>query len=172
MKLLKIVANNFKLCEENLTISFVPTGNKSAADKEFELQKIDDDLYVFNTLGIIGKNASGKTTVVELLSIIYDIFSNFRINSSKKIFKFIDKPISLDITFYHEGIIYRYLTNLYKNDNSVDNTSIFFKDEKLYKRIYKKSHLKELFNYEKYEEVIPDLKLPEDTSIIYLLLKI
>ena len=54
MKLLKIVANNFKLCEENLTISFVPTGNKSAADKEFELQKIDDDLYVFNTLGIKG----------------------------------------------------------------------------------------------------------------------
>ena len=171
MKLLKIVANNFKLCEKDITISFVPSGNKTEADKEFELQKIDDELYVFNTIGIIGKNASGKTTVVELLSIIYDIFSNFRINSSKKIFKFIDKPISLDITFYHEGVIYRYLTNLYKNDNSVDNTSIFFKDEKLYKRIYKKSHLKELFNYEKYEEVIPDLKLPEDTSIIYLLLK-
>ena len=76
MKLLRVVANNFKLCEENFTISFVPTGNKTAADKEFELQEIADDLYVFSTLGIIGKNASGKTTVVELLSIIYDIFSN------------------------------------------------------------------------------------------------
>ena len=69
MNLLKIVASNFKLCEENLTISFVPTGNKTIADKEFELQEIDDNLYVFNTLGIIGKNASGKTTIVELLSI-------------------------------------------------------------------------------------------------------
>ena len=168
MKLLKIVANNFKLCENGIIISFVPTRNKIETDKEFELQKIDDELYVFNTIGIIGKNASGKTTVVELLSIIYDIFSNFRINTSKKIFKYIDKPISLDITFYHDGVIYRYLTNLYKNDNSLDNTSIFFKNEELYKRIYKKSHLKELFNYEKYEEVIPDLKLLEDTSITYI----
>ena len=52
MKLLRVVANNFKLCEENFTISFVPTGNKTAADKEFELQEIADDLYVFSTLGI------------------------------------------------------------------------------------------------------------------------
>ena len=171
MNLLKIVASNFKLCEENLTISFVPTGNKTIADKEFELQEIDDNLYVFNTLGIIGKNASGKTTIVELLSIIYDIFSNYRINSSKKIFKFIDKPLNLDITFYHNGTIYRYLTTLYKNTNSVDNTSVFFKNEKLYKRNYKKNHIRELFNYEKFEEIKSDIKLPEDTSIIYSLLK-
>ena len=108
MKLLRVVANNFKLCEKNFTISFVPTGNKTIVDKEFELQEIADDLYVFSTIGIIGKNASGKTTVVELLSIIYDIFSNYRINTSKNIFKFIDKTLKLDITFYHEGVIYRY----------------------------------------------------------------
>ena len=171
MKVLRVVANNFKLCEKNFTISFVPTGNKTAADKEFELQEIADNLYVFTTLGIIGKNASGKTTVVELLSIIYDIFSNYRINSSRSIFKFIDKPLNLDITFYYEGAIYRYLTDLYKNVNSVDNTSIFFKNEKLYKREYKKAHVKELFNYEKFEEVKPEMKLPEDTSMIYSLLK-
>ena len=171
MKLLKIVANNFKLCEKNFTISFLPKGNKTTADKEFELQKIDDDLYTFNTLGIIGKNASGKTTVVELLSIIYDIFSYFRINSSKDIFKFIEKTLSLDITFYHEGTIYRYLTDLEKDSNSIDNTLIFFKNEKLYKREYKKAHIRELFNYDKFEEVIPNVKLPEDTSMLYLILK-
>lgn len=171
MKLLKVVANNFKLCENNFTISFIPTGNKTLADKEFELQEIDENLYVFTTLGIIGKNASGKTTTVELLSIIYDIFSNYRINSSKNIFKFIDKPLYLDITFYHDGAIYRYLTELYKNENSVDNNLIFFKNEKLYKREYKKAHIRELFNYEKFVEVSPEIKLPNDTSIIYSLLK-
>ena len=82
MKLLKIVANNFKLCEKEFTISFIPIGNKTMEDKEFELQEIAEDLYVFNTLGIIGKNASGKTTAVELLSVVYDIFSNYRINTS------------------------------------------------------------------------------------------
>ncbi len=170
MKILKIVANNFKLCDKNFTISFIPTANKTIEDKEFELEKIDDDLYVFSTLGIIGKNASGKTTVVELLSVVYDIFSNFRINSSKNIFEFIDKTINLDITFYYEGTIYRYLLDLEKNKNSVD-ISVFFKNEKLYKREYKKAHIRELFNYDKFEEVKQEVKLPEDTSMLYLLLK-
>lgn len=170
MKLLKVIANNFKLCEEDFTISFVPTGNKTLEDKEFELQEIAEDLYVFNTLGIIGKNASGKTTAVELLSVVYDIFSNFRINSSKSIFKFIDNPVSLDITFFHDGIVYRYTTELIKNTNTVDATSIVLKNEKLYKRVYKKAHAKDLFDYDKYDEVIFDLKLPEDTSIIFSLL--
>lgn len=169
MKLLRVIANNFKLCEKDFTISFIPTGNKTLTDKEFELHEIDEDLYVFNTLGIIGKNASGKTTVVELLSIVYDIFSNYRINSSKNIFKFIDKTLNLDITFYHEGVIYRYVTDLYKDENY--STSIFFKNEKLFKRIYKKAHIRELFNYQKYEEVASNIKLPEDTSLIYTLLK-
>jgi AAA15 family ATPase/GTPase len=170
MKLLKVVANNFKLCEKDFTISFVPTGNKTSEDKEFELQEIAEDLYVFNTLGIIGKNASGKTTAVELLSIVYDIFSNYRINSSKNIFKFVDTNVNLDITFFHEGVIYRYLTDLYKNINSVDNTSVFFKNEKLYKRVYKKAHSRNLFEYEKFEEVPKSIVLPEDTSMIYSLL--
>ena len=171
MKLLKVVANNFKLCERDFTISFVPSGNKTEADREFELQEITDDLFTFSTIGIIGKNASGKTTVVELLSVVYDIFSNYRINSSRKIFTFIDGTLKLDITFYHDGAIYRYMTDLYKNANSVDSISVFFKNEKLYKRNYKKSHIRELFSYEKFEEVKFDIKLPEDTSVLYLLLK-
>ena len=171
MKLLRVVANNFKLCAENFTISFVPTGNKTTADKEFELQEIAEDLYVFNTIGIIGKNASGKTTAVELLSIVYDIFTNFRINSSKSVFKFIEKPVTIDLTFYHEGTIYRYITDLVKNENSLDSTLVFFKNEKLYKREYKKAHARELFNYDKYEEVKIDISLPEDTSILYLILR-
>lgn len=171
MKILKITANNFKICKNEFTISYIPTGNKNIEDKEFELQEIDENLFTFSTIGIIGKNASGKTTTVELLSIVYDIFSNFRINNSKNIFKFIDNKINLDITFYHEGYIYRYITDLNKNINTIDNTSIFFENQKLYKRKYKKTHIKELFNYDKFTKINFDINLPNDTSIIYMILK-
>ena len=103
MKLLRVVANNFKLCEDNFTIDFVPKANKTSDDKEFELHEIAEGLYTFTTVGIIGKNASGKTMTVELLSIIYDIFSNFRIKSSIDIFKYTNKPINIDICFYHDN---------------------------------------------------------------------
>lgn len=171
MKILKITANNFKICKNEFTISYIPTGNKNIEDKEFELQEIDENLFTFSTIGIIGKNASGKTTTVELLSIVYDIFSNFRINNSKNIFKFIDNKINLDITFYHEGYIYKYITDLNKNINTIDNTSIFFENQKLYKRKYKKTHIKELFNYDKFTKINFDINLPNDTSIIYMILK-
>ncbi len=171
MKILKITTNNFKICKNEFTISYIPTGNKNIEDKEFELQEIDENLFTFSTIGIIGKNASGKTTTVELLSIVYDIFSNFRINNSKNIFKFIDNKINLDITFYHEGYIYRYITDLNKNINTIDNTSIFFENQKLYKRKYKKTHIKELFNYDKFTKINFDINLPNDTSIIYMILK-
>ena len=109
--------------------------------------------------------------LVELLSIVYDVLSTFRINTSKNIFKYIDKTLNLDITFYHKGTVYRYITDLYKNVNSAYDTSVFFKNEKLYKREYKKAHIRELFNYDKFEEVKFDNPLPEDTSMIYSVLK-
>ena len=43
MELLKVVTSGFKLCVDNFTISFVPTGNKTVADKEFELKERQSD---------------------------------------------------------------------------------------------------------------------------------
>ena len=170
MKILKIIANNFKLCEDNFTISFVPIANKPAEDKEFELQEIAPNLFTYRTLGFIGKNASGKTTAVELLSLVYDIFSNFRIKLATNLFKYFDSIVSLDITFYHDNYLYRYQTELVKDKDSVDKI-ILFKNQKLYKRLYKKTYAKNLFDYSKYEIVKYNFELPEDTSIIYNLLK-
>ena len=127
MKILKVTANNFKLCEDNFTISFVPEANKTVEDKEFELNEIDENLFVFKTLCFIGKNASGKTTASELLSLVYDIFSMFRIRESYSILRYWDKMVNLDITFYNEGYLYRYVTDLCKNN---ENNTIVFKNQK------------------------------------------
>jgi AAA15 family ATPase/GTPase len=170
MKLLRVVANNFKLCEDNFTVSFVPIANKTADDKEFELNEIDENLFTYSTVGIIGKNASGKTSVVELLSLVYDIFSFFRVKNMTRLFSIWNKKINLDITFYYDGFLYRYITDLNPDDNAVNKT-ILFENEKLYRRNYYKSYYNSLFDYEKYEEVKTKLDLPDDTSILYEVLK-
>jgi len=50
MKILRVTTNNFKLCENNFTIDFIPKANKTEEDKEFELYEVDTDLFVYRTL--------------------------------------------------------------------------------------------------------------------------
>ena len=87
MKILKVNATGFKNCADDFELSFVPTARKTAEDKEYELQEIADGLFAFSTLGVVGKNASGKTSVLDLLSVCYDILGKYRVDK---------KPFSLD----------------------------------------------------------------------------
>lgn len=78
MKLLYIKSSGFKNVKDNFEISLVAKSKKTAEDREYELQEIAEDLFVHNTLAFIGKNASGKTTAVELLDCCYSILGDFR----------------------------------------------------------------------------------------------
>ena len=73
MKLLYVKAKNFKNCIEGFTIDLVAKSRKTAEDKEYELQEIAPDLYVYNTMAFIGKNASGKTSALSfwMLAILF-----------------------------------------------------------------------------------------------------
>ena len=149
MKLLNLTINGYKLCENNFNICFTPLANKSEEDKEYELSEIADNLYVFNTISIVGKNASGKTTSIEVLSIAYDILSNFKI---KKTLDYLRNSniITLQLYFYHDNYLYFYKTTLiYKNENDY----ILFKNEELYKTKYYKSYASELYNLNRYEKL-------------------
>ena len=79
MKLLRIKANHFKNCCDNFTIDLTSKSRKTAEDIEYELQEIAPNLHVFNTAAFIGKNASGKTTAIELLDCAYSILGDFRL---------------------------------------------------------------------------------------------
>lgn len=168
MKLLRVCTTNFKLCEDNFTISFIPEANKSSEDKEFELHEIDNNLFTYTTVAIVGKNASGKSTVVDLLSLVYQILTGFRIKTIHNIF-ISDKPIHLDIVFYHEGFLYRYVTDLEIN-NFADRT-VLFNNEYLYKKEHLKSYVKNIYDFNKYKLIEIDNDLPDDTSILFKILK-
>ena len=167
MKLLNLTITGFKRCIDNFNITFTPTANKNKEDIEYELSEIDDNLYVFNTIGIVGKNSSGKTTTIEALSIAYDILSNFKI---KKTLNYLrdTKDIIIKLYFYYNEYIYYYKTKLIYNKN---NDYICFKDEEIYKAKYYKSYANDLYNLDRYEKLNLEKELPEDTSIVYYILK-
>ena len=109
MKILKLKVNNFFLCKNDLNISFMPISKKTLEDKEYELLEIAPELYVYNSVAFIGKNASGKTTLLRLLNMVYEILSFFRIENFKYL---ISKTMTLELFFYHENKIYFYKTNI------------------------------------------------------------
>ena len=163
MKILKLKINNFDLCHDGVTIDFLPVAKKTLEDKEYELIKVADELYVYNTLALIGKNASGKTTLLRLLYIAYEILSYFRVEKFKSLIK---SKASLELTFIYEGNLYYYKTDLINEDNIVK-----FKNEKLFFRTYNKTCLKYIYDYSKYKEKKITTNLPEDTSILFDVLK-
>ena len=104
MKLLRVKASHFKNCQEQYTIDLVAKSRKSAEDKEYELQEIAPGLFVYSTAAFVGKNASGKSTAIELLDCCYSILGGFRLEGKHYSYD----GIQLEITFYHEGNLYRY----------------------------------------------------------------
>lgn len=164
MKLLKVIASGFKNCADDFQISLVPTARKTAEDKEYELQEITDGLFVFSTVGIVGKNASGKTSALELLNVCYRILWLFRV--PKETFSL--DSVRLTIFFYHENYVYRYSTGL---KETIMEDKVFFVDQVLQCKKYYKSNVNDIFNTEGFVNCEFEGELPEDTSIIFFVMK-
>lgn len=101
MKLLRVKASNFKNCQDDTVIDLVAKSKKTTEDKEYELQEIAEGLYVYSIGAFIGKNASGKTTALELLDCCYDILGKFSLENKHYSYE----GIKLEIIFFHEGTI-------------------------------------------------------------------
>ena len=165
MKLLHVITNNFKNCMDKFEIDFVAVSKKTSEDREYELQEIAEGLFTYNTLAFVGKNASGKTTAVELLDACYSILGNFRLENKAYDFD----NISLLIDFYHEGYIYRYETVL-KSADSIGSRAVFT-NQIIRRKKYYKSKVKKIYEDSDFKEVKLKGELPEDTSDLFFILK-
>ena len=165
MKLLRVKTSHFKNCRDDFTIDFVAQSKKTAEDKEYELQEIANSLYVFNTAAFIGKNASGKTTAIELLDCCYSILGDFRLEGKKYSYE----NITLEMIFYHENYIYRYRTVLHE-DSALGNKAIF-SNQTLERKKYAKTSIKNIYEDDQFKPVSGIGILPEDTSIVFFVLK-
>ncbi len=165
MKLLRIRASNYKNCCDNFTIDFIAKSKKTSEDKEYELQEIAEELYVFNTAAFVGKNASGKTSAIELMDCCYSILSEFHLENNHYNYD----NVKLEIIFYHEDYIYKYTTVLKADSNSENKAN--FTEQHIYRKKYYKSKVKEIYSNDEFEEIKDLGELPEDTSIVFFVLK-
>ena len=165
MKLLRVRASNYKNCCDDFTIDLVAKSKKTSEDKEYELQEVADDLYVFNTVAFVGKNASGKTSAIELMECCYSILSEFRLEDKHYNYD----NVKLEIIFYYKGNIYKYTTGLKSDPNLGSKAN--FTEQHIYQKKYYKSKVKEIYAVEGFEEITGFGELPEDTSIVFFILK-
>lgn len=165
MKLLYIKATGFRNIQSDCVIDFTAKSKKTSEDKEYELQEIADGLFTFNTVVFTGKNASGKTTFLDLIDCAYSILGNFAIESDKYNFE----NMRLVLIFYHEGKIYRYSTDIVSSVGLSNRAT--FKNQQLYEKIYYRSKAKMIFQDQDFKPVDHIGVLPEDTSIVFFVLK-
>lgn len=164
MKLLRVTAKNFKNCKDNYTIDFTTKAKKSAEDKTYELQEIAPNLFTFNTVAFVGKNASGKTTAFDLICCCYEILSFFQFETTK----YSVDNIELEIFFYHKGDVYKYTTVLKANE--IYSKKAEFQNEHIYKKTYVQSKSANIFNNDGFEEMVKFYALPSDTSKLFFVL--
>lgn len=139
LKLLNIKVNGYKLLEDNFTFDFLTRTKVLEADLEKEVLKIDNVLYSFRTLAIVGGNSSGKSTVLALILKTIDFLSSGRWNYVENEFKF--DTINLSIDFYIDGYIYFYTVNLLKNNSENDRNNLYaiIDKETLFRKKYSKA---------------------------------
>lgn len=165
MKLLKVKATNFKNCIDGIEIDLIARSKKTAEDKEYELQEIAEDLFVYNTMAFIGKNASGKTTAVELLNCCYSILENFSFTDKNVVFN----NTELEMFFYHDGFIYRYRTKM-TTDIALSGKVNFENEILTYKKYYK-SYANNVYSDTGFIPYKNVNELPDDTSMVFFPIK-
>ena len=122
-------------------------------------------MYVFNTAAFVGKNASGKTSAIELMECCYSILSEFRLEDKHYNYD----NVELEIIFYYEDYIYKYDTVLKADPNLGSKAN--FTEQHIYRKKYYKTKVKDIYSDEGFEEITGLGELPEDTSVVFFVLK-
>ena len=163
MRLLRVFAENFKNAANGVIIDLVPQARKSDEDKFYEMNEIAHGLFVYSTGAFIGKNASGKTTALDLLDCAYSILGEYRLEGKH----YSCDGTRLEIIFYHAGYIYRYRTLLYSQSNSLNRT--LFSQQEIARKKYSASNAGKIYQPNGFEEIDVPGKLPKDTSIVFFI---
>jgi len=161
MKLLKFKTNSgYKMLEKGFEISFL---TKTRVDKNADnsdLLELEPGLYYPLETVFIGKNSSGKTSVLLLIQLIMSFIRSGRI----PLFLMADQPsLEIEFIFFDKGFIYKYEGSFVKDDLK-NREYLLIKDEILRKTTYKETYKKDLSNVSFLKENIIIPNIGGDTS--------
>ena len=143
MKLLKFkVPNGYKMLEKGFEVSFLTKTRVNKNIDNDDLIELEPGLYYPLETTFIGKNSSGKTSVLILIQIILIFIRTGRIPVR---FMAEQDIFSLEFVFYDNGNIYLYEGNFYRPKLN-DSAFLLVKNESLRKTTYKESYKKDLSN--------------------------
>ena len=180
MKILKLSIEGLKNLKNTLEVDFVAQQRVDNDDKE-RMFNLFSNVYISPTLSFIGINASGKTTILKLISFAISLLNNEPINSvsSKDFLEDLEIKQNIIFTayFYHNDFVYKLKTLVGKKTKSIDGITKFeITDETLWEKgIHKVKTKKSLYDFVDSEVKIRRNKneeyLMEDVSIIVALNK-
>ena len=143
MKLLKFkVPSGYKMLEKGFEVSFL---TKTRVDKNADnndLVELEPGLYYPLETVFIGKNSSGKTSVLLLINLILGFIRNGRIPT---LFMADQENLELEFTFYDRGFLFSYKGSFVR-DELLNRQFLLIKDEYMRKTTYKNAYKKDLSN--------------------------
>lgn len=181
MKLLKIKIRGLKLFKDELEIDFFAE-QRVGPEKNEMLYKLFSNIYINNVIALIGINASGKTSILKVISFVINMLNNEPINKIgyNDILNGInyEDEVIFETYFYsEENYINKLQTVVKRDDKSQDGENKYtIKEEKLWrKNLSAVKTKKSLFEFEKLNPVqirnADEEFLMEDVSIIISLNK-
>lgn len=145
MRILKIIVSGFRKLKDNFSIDFISDRVPRKAMLDSELLNVFQGTYSNICNSIIGGNGQGKTSVLSLILMAYELLNNRRICYNR--LDFAKDNIDLEIFVAENDYLYNYRCNIYPSkEASFEVTYCIVKRQYLrYKKI-KKFHPTTLYN--------------------------
>ncbi|MCR5803797.1 MAG: AAA family ATPase [Clostridia bacterium] len=170
MKILRITAEGLALFKEKVVIDFFAE-QRVLNDNSDMLTRLFGNIYSNNVLSIVGINASGKTTLLKLLSFIFDILNGGSLNRKhNKEILMGSKEVIIETFFWDENLgVCKLLSQISILKGKKYEEVYAFSDEKMWiKSTSKAKTKKDLFEFSDKPTKIRDNSseyLQMDTSI-------
>ena len=160
MKLVKTVIKGLDgYKNKTLTIDFIAEKRVYEEEaKNFVVTRLISNIYLLNTITLIGINASGKTTTLNILSEILKVFiDNKSLNQKNKLFQYFDEQLDLENYFFDDKTVYKLVSTI---KNNKETQVVEFIEEKLFhKSVTSSVTKKEFLNFDSLEPDIIRTKL-------------